>query len=261
MIPKVIHYCWFGGNQIPDEYKKYMESWSKYCPDFEIKRWDESNFDINSNVYCKEAYEAKQWAFVSDYARLKIIHDLGGVYLDTDVELIRNIEPLIQSGVGFIGFQNPVEVATGLGFAAAKENPCIKSMLSIYENKKFILKSGDLNKIPCPASNTVGLQKCGLRIGKKYSKEIQKLQGLNVYPVDFFCPLNADTSKLTVTENTYSIHQYTGSWLKEGNKRIQKLKKYIPNVLLNLRVIRISYRDIAKISKEINKEINKEIKK
>lgn len=108
MIPKIIHYCWFGGNPLPEQYKKYMESWKKYCSDYEIVEWNESNFDVTQNQYCYEAYQASKWAFVSDYARLKIIYENGGIYLDTDVELIKDVTPLVADGVGFIGFQNPI---------------------------------------------------------------------------------------------------------------------------------------------------------
>ena len=108
MIPKIIHYCWFGGNPLPEQYKKYMESWKEYCPDYEIVEWNENNFDVTKNQYCYEAYRASKWAFVSDYARLKIIYENGGIYLDTDVELIKDVTPLVADGVGFIGFQNPI---------------------------------------------------------------------------------------------------------------------------------------------------------
>ena len=254
MIPKTIHYCWFGGKPLPEKYSEYIDSWRKFCPDFEIMQWDESNFDVNQNVYCKEAYESKQWAFVSDYARLSIIYHNGGIYLDTDVELIKSIEPLIKDGIGYIGFQNPMEVTTGLGFAAEANNICIQSMLQIYENRHFILEDGSFNKVPCPAANTVGLMKCGLKIGKKWSKSIQKLPGLKVYPQDYFNPLNSDTLKLKITPNTYTIHQYSASWISDSAKQKQKLKKIIPDIILNERVIRISKRDIKKIISEIDKE-------
>lgn len=251
MIPKVIHYCWFGYDQIPEKYIQYMKSWEKYCPDYEIKKWDISNFDCFANQYCKEAYEAKQWAFVSDYARLYIIYHYGGIYLDTDVELLQSLTPLIEDGDGFIGFQNPMEVNTGLGFAAAPSNDCIKKMLDIYETRSFHLSDGSLNRIPCPAANTVGLMDKGLKIGKKYSKNIQQLEGIRVYPEEFFNPLNADTQKLSITNNTYTIHQYTASWLENGSKVKQKIKKIIPDYFLNRRVMRISERDIAKVKEEI----------
>ena len=113
-IPKVIHYCWFGGGQMPAIHQKYIRSWKKYCPDYEIVRWDESNFDIHENCYAEEAYQCGKWAFVSDYARLKIIYDHGGIYLDTDVELLKPLDPLLEYE-GFMGFQNDALVSSGLG--------------------------------------------------------------------------------------------------------------------------------------------------
>ena len=150
MIPKVIHYCWFGKKELPTQYKEYMKSWKKYCPDFHIVQWNEDNFDINSNQYCRQAYDSKQWAFVSDFARLKIIYENGGIYLDTDVELVKTIDDLL-TNKAFIGFQNAYEVNTGLGFGAEQHNEAVKEMLSLYEHRKFISINGEYNKIPCPA--------------------------------------------------------------------------------------------------------------
>lgn len=256
MIPKIIHYCWFGGNPIPEKYQSYINTWKKYAPEFEIIRWDETNFDVNSNQYCKEAYNARQWAFVSDYARLEIIYKHGGVYLDTDIELLKDISPLIADGIGFIGFQNPIEATTGLGFAAEAKNICVKSMLDIYENRIFDFGNGEYNKVPCPAANTVGLMQNGLKIGKKWSGEIQELQGMKVYPQEYFNPLNADTQQLKITENTYMIHQYAATWFSDRAKSKQKIKKLIPNFILNQRVINISKRDIERIQKEVEKGKN-----
>lgn len=99
MIPKIIHYCWFGGNSLPSDVLKCIKTWEKYCPDYEIKRWDESNFDVNSHPFIKAAYESKAWAFVSDYARLKVVYENGGIYLDTDVELLKNLGFFIEKSV------------------------------------------------------------------------------------------------------------------------------------------------------------------
>ncbi|NME19166.1 glycosyltransferase family 32 protein [Megasphaera elsdenii] len=252
MIPKIIHYCWFGGNSLPLNYQSYMESWKKNLPDYEIKCWNEDNFDVTQNLYCKEAYEHKKWAFVSDYARLKVIYDYGGIYLDTDVEVVKDLITLITNGVGYIGFQNSEEVNTGLGFAAAPHNLCIKSMLDIYSQRKFILDNGEYNLIPCPAANTVGLMKCGLKTGQKTSRTIQHLDGLDVYPEEYFNPLNADTKKLTISNKTYTIHWYTASWVRNSAKKKQILKKFIPTSILEYRTNWIARRDIRKIFYEIS---------
>ena len=189
MIPKVIHYCWFGKKELPTQYKEYMKSWKKYCPDFHIVQWNEDNFDINSNQYCRQAYDSKQWAFVSDFARLKIIYENGGIYLDTDVELVKTIDDLL-TNKAFIGFQNAYEVNTGLGFGAEQHNEAVKEMLSLYEHRKFISINGEYNKIPCPATNTVALMNCGLKIGSSGSQDIQYLTDITVYPEVYFNPMN-----------------------------------------------------------------------
>lgn len=250
MIPRIIHYCWFGKNPIPEEYLKYMESWKLHCPDFQIKEWNEDNFDVTENEYCKEAYEAKKWAFVSDYARLKVIYEQGGIYLDTDVEVLKSLTPLISDGVGFSGFQNNEEVATGLGFAAEAGNPCVGKLLELYENRHFKNEEGKLDLTPCPVINTVALKCCGLKTGKKATQTIQKLEGMKVLPIEYLNPLNSDTQKVTITENTYLFHHYSASWNTEGQKRMRKLKKFIPNFLLSTRANYISKRDVKEMEEK-----------
>lgn len=257
MIPKVINYCWFGRNPIPKEYMDYMETWKKYCPDFEIKEWNEDNFDVTANTYCREAYEAGKWAFVSDYARLKIIYDNGGIYLDTDVELVKDLTSLISDGVGFIGFQNAYEATTGLGYAAAPQNDVVKAMLDLYEERHFVLPTGELNKIPCPASNTVALISCGLKVGEKWSHEIQYLDGINVYPIDYFNPLDWDTRQLNISNNTYSIHRYASTWFDQNASVRQKIKSFFPKWYLRKRTKRIAQRDIQKVQQEIRQNRKK----
>lgn len=253
MIPRIIHYCWFGCNPLPNEYIQYMDTWRKYCPDYEIRRWDESNFDINQNQYCREAYQNKKWAFVSDYARLKIIYENGGIYLDTDVEVLRDLTVLISSGVGFIGFQNSEEINTGLGFAAEKHNPCVKTMLDIYEKRKFII-GGKLNLNPCPAANTVGLIKCGLKTGRKNTKQVQYLDGINVYPIEYFNPCNTDDRKVTITENTFTYHHYSGSWFSRFSKMKKSVKKILPRIFLDYRTERVARQSIQKIYRELQED-------
>ena len=133
MIPKVIHYCWFGGKKIPLEFRRYMKSWRKFCPDYEIREWNESNFDVFAHPFTKSAYEAKAWAFVSDYARLKVVYEHGGIYLDTDVELLKSFDELLMEQ-GFAGMERPGVVALGLGFGAEPKHPLIKEFMEYYEN-------------------------------------------------------------------------------------------------------------------------------
>lgn len=250
MIPKVINYCWFGGNKLPDEFQKYMASWRKYCPEYEIKKWDENNFDVYANQYCREAYKAQKWAFVSDYARLWIIYNYGGVYLDTDVEVLKPLDSLVSAGVGFIGFQNTEEVTTGLGFAAAPGNSVVKAMLDIYETRKFVLPDGNLNLVPCPAANTVALLDCGLKTGRQWSNTIQHLDGIDVFPVNYFNPLNRDTGELCISDNTFTVHRYAATWIgKSDFKNI--VKGFLPKWYLKRHTERIARRDIEKIRQEV----------
>ena len=183
-IPKVIHYCWFGGTEMPAAYKKYMESWKRYCPDYEIKLWNEQNFDFSGNLYARQAYEQKKWAFVSDYARLKIIYEFGGIYLDTDVEILRPLDDLLELK-GFLGFQDNKEIATGLGFGAEKGNPVIKAMLADYADAAFILPDGTYDTTPCPERNTEAL----IPLGFRADGCMQTVDGVTLFPADYFCPI------------------------------------------------------------------------
>ena len=160
-IPKVIHYCWFGKGEMPKLAKKCIKSWKKYCPDYEIICWNEENFDLTQNRYMKEAYEAGKWAFVSDVARLIIIYENGGIYLDTDVELIKPIDDLLQSK-GFMGFDEKGIVATGLGFGAEKGNEIVGEFLKDYNNIPFVLPDGSFDLTPCPDRNTETLKRLGM---------------------------------------------------------------------------------------------------
>lgn len=156
MIPKVIHYCWFGGNPKPEIIEKCMASWKTYCPDWEIREWNETNYDVNANPYTKEAYEEKKWAFVTDVARLEIIEQYGGVYLDTDVELLGGID-FITEYEAFYSFETDRNIATGLGFGAEAGHCTIKAMLASYKGRHFVI-NGKLDQSPCPAKNTEALR-------------------------------------------------------------------------------------------------------
>lgn len=251
MIPKVINFCWFGKNKYSKVIDRCIKSWQREMPDFEIKKWTEDNFDITQNEYCRQAYERKKWAFVSDYARLKIIFDNGGIYLDTDVEIIRPLSPLVSNGVGFLGFQNSEEANTGLGFAAAPHNNVVGEMLKVYEKRQFIKNNFECNEIPCPAANTIALMNCGLRTGLIYSKRIQSLDGIKVYPVDYFNPMDYDTGNLNITDNTYTIHRYQASWVGK-NKIIKRVvKSVVPKFFWEWRTIKLARNHMQQLQKEI----------
>ena len=221
-VPKVIHYCWFGNGKMPKLAQKCIKSWRKYCPDYEIICWNESNFDLTQNRYVKEAYEAGKWAFVSDYARLKIIYDNGGIYLDTDVELIKPIDDLIKDG-GFMGFDEKGIVATGLGFGAPKGSELIGEFLKDYDGIPFLLPDGSYDLTPCPDRNTASLK----RLGMDMSDTHQTFMGLTFLPQDYLCPMDYYTGVKTITENTYSIHHYSASWTSSVTKRTTFIKRII----------------------------------
>lgn len=227
-IPKVIHYCWFGGNEMPAAYIKYMESWKRYCPDYEIRLWDEKNFDFSDNLYAQQAYEQKKWAFVSDYARLKIIYEYGGIYLDTDVEILKPFDDLLELK-GFLGFQDNNEVATGLGFGAEKGNPVVKAMLDDYTNAAFILPDGTHDTTPCPARNTEAL----IPLGFWADGCMQTVDGVTIFPADYFCPIGFHDSHRNFSANTYSIHHYSASWLPPKDRLNISMRRRAQTVLGN----------------------------
>ncbi len=240
MIPKTIHYCWFGGGQKSDLIERCIASWKKYCPDCEIIEWNESNYDVTKNPYMYQAYQAKRWGFVSDYARLDILYEHGGVYLDTDVELIKPIDDLL-SGDGFLGFERTpneketaVFVNTGEGFGAKAKDAIVGAMRDSYESKTFLLPNGQMNLTTCPYYNTEVLRQFGL----KQVDELQKVHSLTVYPVEYFCPLDWKTRKCRITANTYSIHHFDASWLSGEEKKKRKRARridfmlHIPNMLI-----------------------------
>ena len=221
-IPKVIHYCWFGKGEMPKLAKKCIKSWKKYCPDYKIICHNEDNFDLTQNRYLNEAYKAGKWAFVSDYARLKIICDNGGIYLDTDVELIKPIDDLLLTK-GFMGFDEKGIVATGLGFGAEKGNKIVSEFLKDYDNIPFVLPDGSYDLTPCPDRNTEALKRLGMDI----KNTSQTFMDITFLPDEYLCPMNYYTGKKTITENTYSIHHYSGSWTSVVTKRTTRIKRII----------------------------------
>lgn len=221
-IPRVIYYCWFGTGKHPPLVEKCIKSWKKYCPDYEIVCVNEDNFDVAQNQYAKQAYDAGKWAFVSDYARLKILYDNGGIYLDTDVELIKPLDKLIEDG-GYMGFDDNGSISTGLGFACEPGNELIGSLLRDYDDIPFILPDGTYDLTPCPDRNT----KTMIRLGMDISNQSQVFMGLRMLPEDYLCPIKYYTGKKAVTQNTYSIHHFCASWTSATAKRTLFVKRII----------------------------------
>lgn len=232
MIPKIIHYCWFGENPLPPLAEKCIASWKKFLPDYEIKEWNESNFDVNAILYTKEAYEAKKYAFVSDYARFKILYEEGGLYFDTDVEIIAPLDDIIERGPFMGREQLPygatadsavasglgLDVNPGLGLGVNPGLGLYKELIDLYQPLHFIRKDGSQNLKTVVQYTSELLNKHGL----KNNQEIQFVSGIYIYPSDFFSPKDLITGKLSITKNSRTIHHYMGSW---GTRT--KLQKFI----------------------------------
>lgn len=226
IIPKKIHYCWFGGKQIPDKYKRYMESWNKFCPDYEIVEWNESNYDVSKCKYMQQAYEKKIWGFVPDYARIDIVYNHGGIYLDTDVELVKNIDDLLYQKA-FAGFEDERNVNLGSGFGSIKGLPVLKAMLDHYSSLNFIEENGELNLTASPILNTAVLSQFGLKENGNY----QKIADMTVYPAKVLVGKCMYTMRTIIKPWTYAVHHYDGSWATEKARRMnarmeQDMKSY-----------------------------------
>lgn len=221
MIPKVIHYCWFGGNPLPESAVRCIESWKKHCPDFEIRQWTEKDFDITQNEYTKQAYEVKAWGFVPDYIRLWIIYNYGGVYLDTDVQVVKDLTPLLEHSA-YAGFEDEKSVNFGQGFGAEKGNPAIYAHMKMYDTLRFVNEDGSLNRTASPRYTTLCLKERGLKVN---DGTVQQLDGITIYPTEYFCPKDFVTGETNVTNNTYSIHQFDASWYSEEGRYALELKR------------------------------------
>ena len=206
MIPKKIHYCWFGRGQKPKLAQKCIASWKKYCPDYEIIEWNEDNFDVNMNGYTRMCMEQKKYAFLSDYARLVVVAEHGGIYFDTDVELVRSPSEFLKHH-SFFGFEDTNHINTGVGFGAEAGNQAVQAMLGEYKQ----LLSGNKGIIGCPILNTNALKQFGLRLNGK----TQDLKIAVVYAPDYFNPYDDPTGKLNKTNHTVSIHWYSKSWMSK----------------------------------------------
>lgn len=225
-IPKIIHYCWFGRNPLPELAKKCIASWKKFLPDYEIKEWNENNYDVRKIPYIAQAYDAKKYAFVSDFARFDILYEHGGVYFDTDVEVIKPLDDILRRG-SFAGVERTGDAGSlnaGLGIASPAASEIYKEILDSYKESSFIKADGslDLTTVVTRVSNI--FKKHGL----KDVDEIQKVCGVTVYPAEYFCPKSLETGKLHITGNTRTIHWFDGSWLDDFHK---EMSMYIAKIL------------------------------
>lgn len=225
MIPKIIHYCWFGGKELSDDAKKYIESWKKFCPDYEIKEWNETNFDVTVVPYVAEAYKEKKWAFVSDYARLYALKEFGGIYLDTDVEIVKSLDEFLNNKA-FIGAESKYSVCTAV-IGAEKSAAFIDELLGLYDgihftngktidtmpNSKRIYNYLEKMYAYSTGDNPIYLNKCTL------------------YPMDFFSPINCYTYKQEITTNTHCIHRFAGTWKSKDEIYLNKAKAIITRII------------------------------
>ena len=231
MIPKIIHYCWFGGKPMPELAQKCIESWKKYLPDYELRLWNEETFDVNTAPYVKEAYEARKFAFVTDYVRLWALEREGGIYMDTDVEILRPLDDLLHLPA-FTGYEASMANApvTGL-MASAPHGVWVTEQLAYYdENRHFRLEDGSLDMTPNTVTIARIMQESGFVIDGKYG--VYK-NNMHVFPVDYFCPLTS-TRVLKLTKNTYCIHHFAGSWVERT--LWQKIKQFIAQKILGAKL-------------------------
>lgn len=210
MIPKTIHYCWFGGNPLPPLALKCIKSWKKYCPDFEIVEWNESNFDIDTSpLYVRQAYEAKKWAFITDYVRLYALTKYGGIYMDTDVQVVRSLDRFLTHRA-FSGFEDDANIPTGI-MACEKGFPVFQEFLRYYDTASLY---EDLSSSP-PVTNVVVITRIMAQKGLQQNNQLQEVDGFVLYPKDYFCPKSYADGKIYKTRNTHTIHHFSGSWQTE----------------------------------------------
>lgn len=234
MIPKIIHYCWFGRNPLPPLAERCIASWRKFLPDYEIKEWNEDNFDVNIVPYTAEAYALKKYAFVSDYARFWILYKYGGIYFDTDVEVIKPLDDIIARG-NFMGFETDPKrghtsgsVAPGLGLGVNPGQGLVKKMLDYYEGKHFEFMAQTKDQITVVHIATEVL----LQNGLQPIPGIQQVGQIWIYPRAYFCPINVMTNRIKIQEDTRTIHHYAGTWINSRFSFKVYIKKFIPEVLL-----------------------------
>ena len=204
MIPRKIHYCWFGRGEKPRLAQKCIASWKKYCPDYEIIEWNEDNFDVNRNAYTQMCYKEKKYAFLTDYLRLLIVEEHGGIYFDSNLERFDGVK-YGYAAKGAASVDELYAKTRGEGFGAEPHNPAVRQMLAEYDP----LLDGQHGTIGCPRLNTDALLKLGLEL----NGEKQKLSGAVVFPEDYLNPRSSVTGELRKTENTHSIHWYSASWM------------------------------------------------
>lgn len=232
-IPKKIHYCWFSRNPMPEYLCKCIDSWHRFCPDYEIIRWDENNYDVEKNLYMKQAYQKKKWGFVPDIARLDILYEYGGIYMDTDVELIKSLDELLYLPA-FVGVEKWGNINMGGCSGAMPHHPIIKKVLDYRRNEHFIFDDGSLNQMTCGYYETKPL----ISMGMKPNNTVQQIENMVVCSSDFFHPYDYMSGETRITDNTFSIHHFNGGWLDNKNKEERrKTAELYKQMLKRMRVV------------------------
>lgn len=226
MIPKIIHYCWFGQHSLPDKVAKNIMSWKKYNPDYKIIQWNEKNFDIEKYPFIRQACNQQEFAFASDMARLIIIYQFGGFYVDTDVEILRSLDSLRNHQV-FMGLEDSDAINTGLMFGAVKHQKIIDSLIHVYDLKGENITNVDITSETCVSITTRFFKKRGFR----YKNIKQVIAGVTIFPTEFFCPQPYGATSLKITSKTYTIHHYSGSWVHSSDE-----KKRLNHVMIGYRI-------------------------
>ena len=216
-IPKKIHYCWFSRNPMPDYLKKCIESWKRFCPDYEIIRWDEDNYDVEKNLYMKQAYDAEKWGFVPDIARLDILYNYGGLYIDTDVEVIRNLDDLLKYEA-FAGVEKWGNINMGGCSGAVPHHPMIGKILETRKNLVFCYPDGTLNMETCGVYETQPF----LGLGMHTDNTTQRINGMTVFSSAYFHPYDYMSGEAVLTDRTISIHHFNGGWLDECARKARE---------------------------------------
>ena len=229
MIPRIIHYCWFGGKPLPEDAVNCISSWRKYCPDYKIIEWNESNTDINACEYAKEASEAKKWAFLSDYVRLVALVKIGGIYMDTDVEVIKPLDEYLELRA-FSGFETDHAVPTGI-MACEKGHPFFERLLMDYNDLHFVDQNGNYDL----TTNVTRITTACVNSGLILNNTKHRICDFTLFPKDYFCPLNHVNGELEITANTHTIHWFAGSWKSEKEKKAHKtaiiIRKTVPGIV------------------------------
>lgn len=238
MIPKIIHYCWLSGEPVPAKLQRYMDSWKKRLPDYEFILWDKSRFDINSCRWVKQAYEQKKYAFAADYIRFYALYHHGGIYLDMDVQVLKSYNPFLElhTMVGYEDRSSLLEVAT---FGTEKGLPWLRSIMEYYENNDFVYDNDAMDKILCPPLVTRVLKQQGYQMVdvQSLSEAVKVCENkllIPVFPCDYFCPKGWTSQLTNITDKTYSIHHYSGSWMPEDIRKRRQMKDCLPQWLLRL---------------------------